>query len=136
MSLGVDDHEGIQVLIRDIWSLLVEGLDRFTRCLEKTSFPQNMGFPPAFDDLPVGIVAIHGNFHPPAAGRNLIIQALFIRDLLEFLLGRCHVIEGRSFAHVTAVEEGMDAYPPTTRFRTPLDQPIQVVDVGVDIPVG
>jgi len=74
---GVGHHKRGQVLVRRLWVFRVKSFDCVGSGREGSAFSQDMGLPAALHDVPVGIVAVHGGRHPPAARGDGVIQAFF-----------------------------------------------------------
>ena len=68
-----DDDEGWEVLIADAVFFFTERFDGFGGAGEVARLPEDMGFPTAFDDAPIGFVAVHRRDHAAAARGDAIV---------------------------------------------------------------
>eukprot|EP00825_Cyclidium_porcatum_P019967 TRINITY_DN2281_c0_g2_i2.p2 TRINITY_DN2281_c0_g2~~TRINITY_DN2281_c0_g2_i2.p2 ORF type:complete len:229 (-),score=42.06 TRINITY_DN2281_c0_g2_i2:81-767(-) len=94
-----------------------------------------MGFPAFFDHRPVGIVAIHGDVLPAAAGSDASIEAVTADFGQEGFEGH-DVIKGTGFRHIAAIEQRMNAHGPDAFGLGLDDHGLQVVDVAMHIAIG
>jgi len=95
-----------------------------------------VGFPAALDDAPVGLVAVHGDFHAAAAGSDGVVHAAAGIQVGEELFEGEDVIQRGGGRDVAAIEQGMDAGALDALLLGLCEHALEVVDVGVDVAVG
>ncbi len=103
----VGDDEAGEVLIVEA-GLVVQGLDRRAGAGEAAALAAHVDLPAAGDDLPVGLVAVHGDDHAPAAAGDPVVAA-GLRQLGERLLEAIDVEERGAAGDVAAVDEDVHA---------------------------
>jgi hypothetical protein len=130
----VGDDEAGEVLVVEA-GLFVEGLDGRAGGGEAAALAAHVDLPAAGDHLPVGLVAVHGDDHAPAAAGDAIVAAV-LREVGEDLLEAIDVEEGGAAGDVAAVDQDVHAGPLHALAGGALQQGDQVIDVAVDVAVG
>ncbi len=128
------DDERLQVLV-DGAGFIPQGLDRLHGGRELAFVGQNVGVPPFFHHRPVGLVAVHGDVHAPAAAGNGGVEVR-VADFFEESLERLHIIQGRGFRHVAAIQQDMDPDLLLAFLLGAADHRLEVIHVGVHVAVG
>lgn len=131
-----DDDEGWEVLIADAVFFFTERFDGLCGAGEVARLPEDMGFPAAFDDAPIGFVAVHRRDHAAAARGDAIVAVGFGVDSGECFFEFFDVDEGGGGADVAAVEEWVDAERFDAVFVGAFDHGDEMVDVRVDVAVA
>ena len=128
------DDKSIQILVDG-----TGGFTQFGNCFvggsKHLAFAVNMDFPTGFHHCPVGVVAVHGDLHTAAAGSDFGIAAR-CPDLCKELFKGVDVIQCRSFRHITAVQQSVDADDFHPFSSGLFDHGFQVVDIAVHIAVA
>lgn len=93
-----------------------------------------MGFPAFFDHRPVGVITIHGDVLPPAAGGNARIEGI-ISNFGQKSLERHHIFQRTGFRHVTPVEQYVNAHALDSLRLGLQHHGFQVVDMAMHIAV-
>ena len=131
----VDDDEGRQELVVDVLVLAVEGLHRLAGRGEVAGLAQDVGLPPPLHDAPVGLVAVHGDDHAPAAGGDEVVEPVAPVGA-EALLEAVDEGGGGPLADVAAVGQDVDPEVGHAVAGGAVDEGQQLVDVAVDVAVG
>ena len=132
----VDDHEGVEPLVGDRGvSRAAQGLDGRLGVLERVRrLAQDVRLPPALDDLPVGLVPVHGHAHAPAARRDLGVDSCGQR--LEHLLELLDEADRAAVGDVAAVGQDVHPDPLGAALRRAPDEQEELVGARVDAAVG
>ena len=128
------DDEGRQVLV-DGAGLLTQRRDGVVGVVELAALSEDVGLPALADHVPVGVVAVHRDDHPATAGGDACVEAV-IAQLAEEVGEGVEVVECAHLAHITAIQQCVDANLPDAFLLGLEDHGLEVVDVGVDIAVG
>ena len=93
-----------------------------------------MSVPPLLHHLPVGVIAIHRDHHPPTAAGDSTIKGGVIQGVKELFKG-LEVLQGRLLTNISPIEEGVDANRCHSIFLCLGNHRLEVIDVGVDVSV-
>ena len=106
-------------------------------CIVKLSaLADDVRLPAQLDHLPVCLVAVHGDLHSAAAGRDLRIAGTVCVQLCEKRFKRIDVVQCGSLPYVTTVEQNVYADGRHAFLLRLGEHCLQVVDVAVDVTVG
>ena len=128
------DDEGRQILVDDA-QLGAVGLHGLGGRSELTAVAQHVGVPAALHHRPVGLVAVHSHLHTAAARGDGDVEGL-VAEIGDEGLEGVDVLQSGGLAHVTAVDEDVDADTGNALLLGLHQHGLQVVDVGVDVTVG
>ena len=93
-----------------------------------------MGVPAPLDYGPIGFIAVHGGDHTAPSGGDSAVAALVPQHGAK-LFQRGKIIQRTSGPHITSVQQTVDAHPGKSLFTALLQKRVQVVDMGVNIPI-
>ena len=130
------DDERRKILVADALLFFSESIDGVRGAGEGASLSEDVGFPAAFDDDPIGFVAIHRRHHTTAARGDAIVAIGFGIDSGEGIFEFVDVNEGGRRADVATVEKGVDAEGFDAVTVGAFDHGDEVIDVRVDVAVA
>ena len=131
-ALGDDERRKILI---DGPGLLSQRLDGTLGAVEEPALAEDVGLPSALYHVPVGVVPVHRDDHPSAAAGDPGIEVGVVEGGEERLEGE-EVLQRAELSHITPIEQGMDAHPSHPLALRLSDHRLEVVDMGVDVPVA
>ena len=96
-----------QILI-DFSRFTAQRLNRFGRRIKHSALTEDVCFPPFANHLPVGVVTVHGDDHPTAAGSKTGIKTA-VAHRLHFFFQRSKIFQRRCFADIASVKQSVNA---------------------------
>ena len=129
------DDKRREILV-DCVGFLTIGDNGVVGIVKLSALADDVRLPAELDHLPVCLVAVHGDLHSAAAGRDLRVARAVRVQLREEGFKRVDVLKRGGFSHVASVEQDVDADSRHALLLCLGEHCLQVIDVAVYVAVG